>query len=140
MRNRVLIDSGPLIALFDRSDRHHERVLEFLKGFDGHLLSTWPVLTEVSHLLDFNLRVQIDFLRWVERGAVEVADLSRNDLGEIVEMMERYLNVPMDLADATLLYVAQKKGIRQIVTLDRDFEIYRAVPGGMLENLLGVHR
>ena len=131
----MLIDSGPLIALFDRSDRFHQPILAFLQGFEGRLVSSWPVLTEVSHLLDFNLRAQIDFLRWVERGAIEVAELSRKDLEGIVEMMERYINVPMDLADATLLYLAQKERIGRIVTIDRDFDIYRMDDKRMLENI-----
>jgi predicted nucleic acid-binding protein len=135
VRNGVLIDSGPLIALFDRSDRFHEPILEFLKSFEGKLVSTWPVLTEVSHLLDFNLKAQIDFLRWIERGAVEVAELVREDLEGIVEMMERYMNVPMDLADATLLYVAQKEAIGRIITIDRDFDIYRMGKNEVMENI-----
>jgi len=136
MKNTVLIDSGPLIALFDKSDRYHQEVLSFLKSFDGKLVTTWAVLTEVSHMLDFNLQVQRDFLKWIELGAVEVYEITQSDLVTIIEMMERYTNVPMDLADASLMFVAHKEDIRKIVSIDSDFDIYRTLKSGFLENLL----
>ena len=140
MRNIALIDSGPLIALFDRSDRYHEETVAFLKGYRGKLLTTWPVLTEVSHLLDFNLNVQIDFLKWVELGGVQVYDIAQNQLYDIVEMMQKYTNVPMDLADATLMYVAHREKIVHIVSIDSDFDIYRTLKNGTMINLLKMKR
>ncbi len=136
MRNTALIDSGPLIALFDRRDRHHSKVLHFLKAYRGKLLTTWPVLTEVSHILDFNLQVQLDFLRWVERGAVEIYTLQEEHLAHIIEMMEKYTDIPMDLADATLMYAAQSERIDKIISIDSDFDIYRTLKNGTLINLL----
>jgi hypothetical protein len=136
MINTILIDSGPFIALFDKSDKHHTSVLQFLKSFDGKLITTWAVLTEVSHMLDFNLNVQLDFLKWIELGAVEVYDIKQDDLATIIEMMTKYTNVPMDLADATLMYVAHKENIKKIVSIDSDFDIYRTLKSGFLENVL----
>ena len=135
MPGRVLIDSGPLIALFDRSDRYHEPIKAFLRLFRGQLVTTWPVLTEVSHLLDFHLQVQIDFLRWVERGGVQVYTVKTRDLSTIIDQMERYTNVPMDLADATLMYVAHTENIQEIVSIDSDFDIYRTLKKGTMTNL-----
>ena len=136
MRNVTLVDSGPLIALFDRSDRYHDRVLEFLKGFDGKLLSSWPVLTEVSHMLSFNLRVQLDFLEWISRGAVEVASIEQREITSILAYMRRYLDVPMDLADASLIHLAEREGIETILSIDRDYYIYRTEGRRMLQKLL----
>ena len=136
MKNIILIDSGPLIALFDKSDRYHIRMVEFLKTFQGNLITTWSVLTEVSHILDFNLNVQIDFLKWVEMGGVEVYNISQNDLSHIIKMMQKYTNVPMDLADATLMYVAHKENIKRILSIDSDFDIYRTLKSGFLDNVL----
>jgi predicted nucleic acid-binding protein len=93
------------------------------------------VLTEVSHLLDFHLQVQIDFLRWVERGGVQVYTVKTRDLSTIVDQMERYTNVPMDLADATLMYVAHAENIQEIVSIDSDFDIYRTLKKGTMTNL-----
>ncbi|MFA7069812.1 MAG: hypothetical protein WC144_03115, partial [Sulfurimonas sp.] len=101
---KVLVDSGPLIALFDKSDRYHLKVLEFLKSFKGSLITSWAVITEVSHMLDFNLKVQIDFLRWCSIGGVEIYNISQDELAQIITMMEKYSDIPMDLADSSLMF------------------------------------
>ncbi len=136
MKNTLLIDSGPLIALFDRSDRYHIKTKEFLKNFKGKLLTSWAVITEVSHILDFNLNVQIDFLKWVEMGGVKLYNIEQNDLEDIITLMQNYTNVPMDLADATLMYIAHKENIKKIASIDSDFDIYRTLKSGFLENVL----
>ncbi len=136
MRNTILIDSGPLIALFDKNDRYHKSVLEFLKNYNGRLLSSWAVLTEVSHMLDFHLQVQIDFLKWVHTGGLFIYNIEQNELKHIYTQMERYTNVPMDLADATLLYIAHKEKITKIASIDSDFDIYRTLKSGFLTNVL----
>ena len=136
MRNTVLVDSGPLIALFDKDDKFHTKVLNYLKDNDVKLLTSLAVITEVSHILDFNLKVQIDFLKWVELGGVVLYDIKREDLKDIVKLMQKYTNVPMDFADATLIYISFQKNIRQILSIDSDFDIYRSIKNGFLENVL----
>ena len=133
---RAIVDAGPLIALFDRSDSYHERVVDFLRLYDGKLYSTWPVLTEVSHMLDFHLGVQIDFLKWVSLGGIEVVELESADLVAIMEYMQKYLDVPMDLADASLIRISDKLQIDKIVTIDRDFYIFKNKKQKHLKNLL----
>ncbi len=93
-------------------------------------------MTEVSYMLNFNLRVQIDFLKWAERGGVEIWQIDQHELDKMIEDMERYLNVPMDLADASLLFLAKKHRIDSIVTIDRDYYIYRTNEKKMLRHLL----
>ncbi len=83
MVNKTIIDSGPIIALFDKSDKYHHQVLNFLQFFKGELITSWAVITEVSHMLDFNLQVQIDFLKWIELGGIEVFDISQNEIVDI---------------------------------------------------------
>jgi hypothetical protein len=75
----TLIDAGPLIALFDRDDKYHQKIVGFLKDRSPRLVSTWPVLTEVTHLLDFSVNAQLDFLRWVHRGGLDLHQLSVHD-------------------------------------------------------------
>ena len=135
MQNTI-IDSGPLIALFDKSDKYHQKVLEFLKTYDGKLITTWAVITEVTHMLSFNLNVQIDFLKWVHIGGLEVVEITQKDLQNIIKFMEKYTNVPMDLADGSLLVVAQNLGIKDIVSIDSDYDIYRTIKKESLRNLL----
>jgi len=136
---KTIIDSGPLIALFDKNDKYHSIVLHFLKGFDGEFITTWSVITEVSHMLDFNLKVQIDFLKWVELGALHIYNIEQDELSHIIKMMSKYTNVPMDLADSTLMYIAQKENIPNIVSIDSDFDIYRTLKKQSLRNLLYVN-
>ncbi|CAA6811751.1 MAG: Pilus assembly protein [uncultured Sulfurovum sp.] len=136
MKNITLVDSGPLIALFDKGDKYHQDVLAFFKEYQGQFVTTWAVVTEVTHMLDFNLNVQLDFLKWLELGAVEIYDIKQNDLSEIIPMMTKYTNVPMDLADSTLMFVAHKENIKDIISIDSDFDIYRTLKQGFLNNLL----
>jgi uncharacterized protein len=133
---KTLIDSGPIIALFDRNDRYHERVIKFLKTYKGELVTSWAVITEVSHMLDFNLQVQIDFLKWIEQGGIKIYDISQNDIAHIRLMMEKYIDIPMDLADGTLMYIANTENIKKIVSIDSDFDIYRTLKKQNLINLL----
>ncbi len=133
---KTIIDSGPLIALFDKGDKYHHKVLDFLQTFKGELITSWSVITEVSHMLDFNLQVQIDFLKWIEIGGIEIYKIQQDEIQYIRVMMEKYLDVPMDLADATLMYIASKEDIKNIVSINSDFDIYRTLKQQSLNNLL----
>ncbi len=133
MRN-TLIDAGPLIALFDRSDKYHLRAVRFIKEFEGQLWSTWPVITEVSHMLDFNTKAQINFLIWIERGAVKLVDLKTDHLARIIELTKKFNDVPMDLADASLMVASEKLNCMEIASIDSDFYIYRTVRNKYLTN------
>ncbi|WP_421774108.1 type II toxin-antitoxin system VapC family toxin [Gracilimonas sp.] len=132
----TLIDAGPIIALFDNSDQHHARVLEFMKGFRGRLISTWPVLTEVSYMLDFNKETQLDFLSWVSEGGIEVVNLEQWQIIKVREVMERYADLPADFADASLIVTAEARDLESIITLDSDFGVYKLSNGKHLSNLL----
>jgi len=112
--------------------------LNFFKEFEGEFITTWAVITEVTHMLDFNLNVQIDFLKWVELGALTIYNIEQNELREIIRMMSKYTNVPMDLADSSLMYIAQKEKIINIVSIDSDFDIYRTIKKQALCNILRV--
>jgi uncharacterized protein len=125
MLKRTVIDSGPLIALFDKDDKYHKNALEFIKEFKGELISNHAVITEASHLLDFSVRVQVDFLRWVLNGGITIADILAEDLLRIIELTEKYSDLPMDFADASLVVLCERMNIRDVASIDRDFGIYR---------------
>jgi len=133
---RTLIDAGPIIALFDRSDQHHEKVLNFMKSYEGKLMSTWPVLTEVSYMLDFHKETQLDFFDWVVQGGIEIHNIEQWQLRSIRETLDTYSDLPADLADTSLLEVAETIGLITIITLDKDFAVYRLQNGHGLKNLL----
>ena len=120
-----MIDSGPLIALFDASDAYHKAIVEFIKRNPFPLITTMASVTEVLYLLDFNQNAQLDFLEWIYRGGVELFPIIENDMKRIKELMKKYKDIPMDFADACLVYAAERLRINEIVTIDKDFLIYR---------------
>ena len=97
---KTLIDSGPLIALFDASDKHHAKAVNFIKDNKSPLVTTIASITETLHLLDFNRNAQIDFLEWVSQGAVEIQTIENADIGRIKELTVKYRDLPIDFADA----------------------------------------
>ena len=135
MKNTI-IDSGPLIALFDKDDKYHLKLLDFMKSFNGELITTWSVVTEVTHMLSFNISVQLNFLKWIELGAITIYQIEQSELTNIIKMIQKYSDIPMDLADSTLMYVAQKENIKNIISIDSDFDIYRTIKKQSLNNLL----
>ena len=128
MHGRILIDAGPLIALFDASDKQHQKTKDFFKNYQYLYISTLAVITEVSHLLDFSVKAQRDFYEWVMFKGVIISDINQHDMPRILELTDKYSDLPMDFADATLVVTAAKTGIREIISLDKDFDIYR-LPG-----------
>ena len=122
---KILIDSGPLIALFDASDKYHQEAVNFIKSNKFPLVTTIASITEALHLLDFNRNAQLDFIEWMHRGAVEVQNIEKSDFARIKELTEKYRNLPMDFADSCLVYLAEKLNLNTIATIDRDFTIYR---------------
>jgi predicted nucleic acid-binding protein len=122
---KILIDSGPLIALFDSSDSEHKKAVEFIRSNKLPLVTTLASITETLHLLDFNRNAQIDFLEWVGKGALEIQNIEVQDFPRIKDLTSKYRDLPMDFADACLVYLAEQLSISQIATIDRDFTIYR---------------
>ena len=132
----TLIDAGPLIALFDRDDKYHHKVRELLSHTTTALFTTWPVITETCHMLDFSAEAQLDFLEWTYRGGLRIHELGDNDLERIISLIRKYRDRPMDLADASLVVTSEVLGIKQIISIDRDFEIYRRADKKPIENIL----
>jgi predicted nucleic acid-binding protein len=122
----VLVDAGPLVALLDRSDAYHGEVVATLRKIHDPLLSVWPVLVEAMYLLSFSWQAQKALWEIFETGTVQLLALEEEDIAPIKNLMEKYRDVPMDLADAALVRVAEREGLRQVLTLDqRDFNVYR---------------
>lgn len=134
MRN-TLIDAGPLIALFNKKDKYHDKIKDFLESYKGILTSSWPVMTEVTHMLDFNVQAQIDFLTWVNIGGVMIENLDNEELSRIIELSKKYSDVPMDLADASLVVLAERFRIKEIIAIDSDYDIYRTIRKEMVQNI-----
>ena len=123
---QVLLDTGPWVALIDRSESRHEECVEWLKQFEGEILSSEAVLTEVLYLLNFSLSAQFAALEFVLAGAVILVPASVASLGAARSLKNKYNDLPMDFADATLVSLAQDLQLEHVVTFDRKhFGIYR---------------
>lgn len=135
MPNTIAIDSGPLIALFDKDDRYHARSVHFVKNLTADLVTNYAVVTEVTHLLDFSIKAQTDFLRWVLAGGVLIAEISKDDLHYIVELVSKYSDLPVDFADATIVALCERLKIREVASIDKHFDIYRMRDKKTLRNV-----
>ena len=122
----MLVDAGPLVALLSGHDSHHRRCKAVFRKLRDPMLTVWPVLTEAMHLLRGSWRNQDKLFGLLEVVSVEIAPLGPSDLSRMRHLIQKYQNLPMDLADAALVTVAEREGINRVFTLDRrDFEVYR---------------
>ncbi len=122
---RLIVDSGPLIALFDKRDIHHKRVLEHIKKQKEIFVTTWMVITEVAYMLEFNQQIKANFLKWIDVGGLELIPIEQDDLGRIIELTETYSDIPIDLADASLIIISEKLHTQRILSIDSGFNIFR---------------
>jgi predicted nucleic acid-binding protein len=122
----ILVDTGPLVALFDPADAWHQRCVEQLRKISERLWTTTPVLTEAFHLLtpaSVGTKRLMDF---VTEGGLAMWFFDDSGLSRAFELVVRYDNVPMDLADASLVIAAERLNTRRVFTIDRsDFGVYR---------------
>ena len=135
MLRNTLIDAGPLIALFDGSDQYHLKSVRFIEEYRGFLWTTWPVMTEASHMLDFNTKSQLALLEWIKRGGLRLFDLNETHVGRIMQLTSKFNDVPMDLADASLIVASEHSGYTEIASIDSDFYVYRDIRNKYLTNV-----
>jgi predicted nucleic acid-binding protein len=122
----ALIDTGAIVAYLDRNDRWHRTCVEAFRSVRLPLLTTSAVLTEVFHLILRDLGGVDRAWELLDSGAITVASIGDADLPPLRTLMLRYEDRPMDFADATLVHVANREGIRLILSIDHDdFETYR---------------
>lgn len=122
----VLTDTGPLVALFDRRDHNHQRCRSVIDSLRDPLLTVWPVVVEAVHLLGGPPAAR-SLLEMIEEGTLRLAVLDENDAPRMRELMIKYADLPMDLADAALVRVAEREKILRILTIDADFSLYRPI-------------
>ena len=121
----TLVDTGPLVALIDRSQDAHEKCVHALSSLSAPLVTTWPCLTEAMYFLGKSWRKQTPLWNLVEHGRLEIHALTMAETRRMRVLMERYQDVPMDLADASLVAAAETQELRRVFTLDSHFRIYR---------------
>ena len=136
----ALVDAGPLVAIFGANQPragHYRALLKRAGDELWSLATTWPCVTEASHLLDVPQRYTL--LRWVAAGGIAVFPFKQEDLEDMAALMQRYTESPrteMDFADASLVWLAADSGVTAVMTMDvRDFSRYRLPDGRAFEIL-----
>jgi predicted nucleic acid-binding protein len=122
----ILVDAGPLVAVVDASDALHARCVSALREIGEPMGTVWPAVTEALDLLLDVPGGQHAVLEMLRRGVVQLLPLGQDDVPRVQELMRKYRDRPMDLADATLVRVAERDGLDRVFTVDRrDFGLYR---------------
>ncbi len=122
----ILVDTGPLVALLSAQDNQHHRCKRTVQTIREPLLTVWPAITEAMYLLNPSWKAQDALWEMLEAGHLEILMLEADDFSRMRALMSKYRNLPMDLADAALVCMAEKRKISRIFTLDRrDFAVYR---------------
>lgn len=131
-----LTDTGPLVALLDTDDQHYASCIAASEHLGpGPMLTTWACFTEAMHLLGSEGGYPYQKALWNLYFArhLVVHELTPSEAIRAAELMEKFDNVPMDFADATLVAVAESRSLRRVFTTDKDFWIYRLADGSVLE-------
>jgi predicted nucleic acid-binding protein len=122
----ILVDAGPLVALVDADDQHHQSCVEALKRINEPMSTVWPAFTEAMYLVSDLPAAQEALWEMLARAGIQVLQLTTGDIPRMRELMRKYADRPMDLADAAIIAVAERQNIRRIFTIDRkDFGVYR---------------
>ncbi len=135
----VIADTGFWLALANRNDRHHTDAAAVLGELGERLITTWPVLAETCHLLLRHVGgpAQQKLMQNYAESAFDVFDLTQEHASDIQRYMKKYADLPMDLADASLVVLAEHLGHGRILSTDqRDFRTYRWKQRKPFENLL----
>ncbi len=138
----ILVDTGPLVALFEPKDSQHQACMEVLRGVREALVTTIPVLTEAFHILPSTSRPAENLRAFMEEGGLSTWLMQEEHVRRAFELMRTYHDRPMDFADASLVVAAESTRTRKIFTIDRnDFETYRLRLGQHLTHfdILGPH-
>ena len=132
----ILIDTGPLIALLDKDDSHHQACVTSAAQLPpDSLMTTWPCFTEAMYLLGAvgGFHYQAHLWRLRSDGRLELYDFSQTEVDRMASLMQRYQDTPMDLADASVVVAAEGLGVRRVFTLDSDFRVYRLADGSAFD-------
>jgi predicted nucleic acid-binding protein len=122
----ILVDTGPLVALLHADDQNHDRCVKTLKSLEEQMVTVWPVVTEAMYLLNFSWQAQAALWEMIVTEALVILPLDREDAPRMKDLMRKYRDLPMDMADAALVRIAERERFRHLFSLDRrGFTVYR---------------
>ena len=122
---RIIVDTGPLVAYFNRRDRWHRWVADQMASLNPPLVTCEPVLTEACYLIQRAGGRPADLVRKIAQGGLEIGIGLDKDAAAVDSLMQRYSDTPMSLADACLVRLTERFPDCRLFTLDSDFEHYR---------------
>ena len=121
----LLVDTGMLVAFFNRGDRYHAQVYSFIKNSTSIMVTTVACITETVYLLPRYWQMQNDLFLMLAQGIIECEHLQNQDFTRIAELNMQYADINPDFADLALVAISERLDIPAIATLDKDFDIYR---------------
>jgi hypothetical protein len=122
----LLLDTGALVSILDRSQRHHDAFLDVYRSWHGPVVSTEAVLTEATHVLMRLRGGAVAVVEWFRAGGATLVPPSQSSLARAGKLMAKYADLPMDYADASLVVLAEELRTKTVLTTDRrDFSVYR---------------
>ena len=128
----AIVDTGAIVAFFDRAERHHRWLIGCIESLEAPLLVCEPVITETMYLLARSPRAQDALFTLLEKGALKLAFRVDEHIDPLRRLMEKYRDTPMSLADACIVRMAEIHPRHAVLTLDSDFQIYRKHGRGSL--------
>lgn len=120
----ILIDTGMIVAFYNKNDRYHQQVVNFFANCKSQLITTIACVTEVMWLLAPDVKVQTEFLSALEKDVFIAEHLLSEDYQKIKELNQIYHDLPGDFADLSLIAISERLNLLAIATLDKDFDIY----------------
>jgi uncharacterized protein len=131
---RVLVDTGPIVAVLSPTDANHHRCVDQLRKLRSPLVTCWPVLIETAWLLRNDPSAIAILMKSFPAGLFELARLEASDLAPVEDILHHYRNLNLQVADGVLLHLANREKIHTVFTLDRrDFGAVRLKTGEKLE-------
>ncbi len=139
MKNLIIADTGYFVALANPKDYYHQQALLVSQNITDDLITTWPVITETCHYLikKVSSKAQALLLTDIKLGLIQIAEIRDINLNQMGTLIIKYSDLPMDLADASLVILAEELGHGRILSTDlRDFKTYRWKNHNPFQNLL----
>ncbi len=123
--NVVVVDAGPLLALFDTDDQYHPKAIRYFGHTQARFLATLAVVTEAMYLFGPVLAPKKNLLQWITSGAVSLVSPEESDLERVIQLLDKYADRSMDFADALTVAICERLDIDHVATFDSDFDFYR---------------
>lgn len=141
MAETILIDTGPIVAVLDKNDQHHEKCKAHAEQLPEVVYTCWAVLTEACYLLRHRPDLVERLIEMVDEGHYELLDIPSEEITQVGGVLAKYGDQQIDIADACLVHLADREEISTIFTVDdRHFQLFRNAKGNPLKLVPGLRQ